>query len=221
VLSWVVTLRPIPRRSRKSHSRRVLPPSNHATNLCLELGRSGVAMCGSCFSSFLPNFQLSTPSRLRKSFPHKSFAGPHALTLLELHRFKNREGVFTRSDASTGAPFGQGLSPLDATLPHHPASVDSRPFTGNVQRRKAFSCNIYKKTRGGGTYLFTSLLRCFVFILSVPLRRTYFGATIRKGTGILYDAGKQLRSSRCLRLRERTMGQALSPLCKSCLGPAF
>jgi hypothetical protein len=40
----------------------------------------------------------------------------------------------------------------------------------------------------------------------VPLRCTYFGATIRKGTRFLCDPGKQLRSSRCLRLRERISG---------------
>ena len=34
--------------------------------------------------------------------------------------------------------------------------------------------------------------------LSAPLRRTVFGATIRKGTRNLYDPGKQLRSPRCL-----------------------
>ena len=36
--------------------------------------------------------------------------------------------------------------------------------------------------------------------LSAPLRRTVFGATIRKGTRNLYDPGKQLRHPRCLRL---------------------
>jgi hypothetical protein len=55
----------------------------------------------------------------------------------------------------------------------------------------------------------------------VPLRHTHFGATIRKGIRFLYDPGKQLRSPRCLRLRERTTGQALGPLCKSCLGSTF
>src|SRR5712664_1603515 len=40
----------------------------------------------------------------------------------------------------------------------------------------------------------------------VPLQPNAFGATIRKGTGILHDPGKQLRSPRCLRLGERTSG---------------
>jgi hypothetical protein len=41
---------------------------------------------------------------------------------------------------------------------------------------------------------------------SVPLRRKAFDATICKGTGFLHHPGKQLRSPRCLRLRERTSG---------------
>ena len=44
----------------------------------------------------------------------------------------------------------------------------------------------------------------------VPLQTNAFGATIRKGTGILHHPGKQLRSPRCLRLGERTLGTARS-----------
>jgi len=41
---------------------------------------------------------------------------------------------------------------------------------------------------------------------SVPLRPNALGATIGKVARILHDPGKQLRSPRCLRLRERTSG---------------
>jgi len=40
----------------------------------------------------------------------------------------------------------------------------------------------------------------------VPLQPNAFGATIPKGTRFLHHPGKQLRSPRCLRLRERTSG---------------
>jgi hypothetical protein len=40
----------------------------------------------------------------------------------------------------------------------------------------------------------------------VPLQPKAFGATIPKGTRILHHPGKQLRSPRCLRIRERTSG---------------
>src|SRR6266851_464367 len=43
-----------------------------------------------------------------------------------------------------------------------------------------------------------------------PLQPNAFGATIRKGARILHDPGKQLRSPRCLRIRERTSGTARS-----------
>ena len=41
---------------------------------------------------------------------------------------------------------------------------------------------------------------------SVPLQPNALGATIGKVARILHDPGKQLRSPRCLRLRERTSG---------------
>jgi hypothetical protein len=43
---------------------------------------------------------------------------------------------------------------------------------------------------------------------SVPLQANAFGATIPKGTRNLHDPGKQVRSPRCLRIRERTLGTA-------------
>src|SRR5258707_9630526 len=101
-----------------------------------------------------------------------------------------------------------------------PASVDSKWFTVGLTLSDA----TFPKNTGGvcGPYLFTSLLHCFVFVPSVPLRRKHFGATIRKGARFLCHPGKQLRSPRCLRLRERTSGLSTdAPDRKSCLGPAF
>jgi hypothetical protein len=48
----------------------------------------------------------------------------------------------------------------------------------------------------------------------VPLQPNAFGARIPKGTRFLHHPGKQLRSPRCLRIRERTSGtaQSWSPL---------
>jgi len=51
-----------------------------------------------------------------------------------------------------------------------------------------------------------SNVQTFKHVPPVPLQRKAFGATICKGTGFLRDPGKQLRSPRCLRLRERTSG---------------
>ena len=57
---------------------------------------------------------------------------------------------------------------------------------------------------------------------SVPLQPKALGATISKVARILHDPGKQLRSSRCLRIVSGHRGQFfLAPLCKSCLRPAF
>ncbi len=116
-------------------------------------------------------------------------------------------------------------SPLNATLMR--AILQVLILNGlqkNLQARKSFSCNTYKKTGGGvcGPYLFTSLLHCFVFVPSVPLRRIHFGATIRKGARFLCHPGKQLRSPRCLTLVSGHRGQLdLGPQRKSCLGPPF
>src|SRR5713226_8388950 len=97
-------------------------------------------------------------------------------------------------------------------------------------KAKSFRCNTYKKHGGGGALADRPPLRASVPLwqslhlprvtehgsratpsaLSVPLRRTHFGATIRKGARILHDPGKQLRSPRCLRLGERTLGTARS-----------
>ena len=87
-------------------------------------------------------------------------------------------------------------------------------------KAKSFRCNTYKKHRGGGALadrpplcasvpLWQSLhlprvtehgSRATPSALSVPLQPNAFGATIRKGTGILHHPGKQLRSPRCLRI---------------------
>src|SRR5216683_7569780 len=72
-----------------------------------------------------------------------------------------------------------------------------------------------QKTRGEGSH--PSSQNFFLFAMFpqfVPLQSKPFGATIRKGAGILCDPGKQLRSPRCLRVRERTSGtvRAWSPL---------
>ena len=111
-------------------------------------------------------------------------------------------------------------SPLNATLMRIPASVDSKWLTVALTLSDA---TLTKNTGGVcGPYLFTSLLHCFVFVPSVPLRRKHFGATIRKGARFLCHPGKQLRSPRCLRLVSGHRGQLdLGPQRKSCLGPAF
>src|SRR5260370_33376296 len=72
-----------------------------------------------------------------------------------------------------------------------------------------------QKTRGEGSHPSSQNFFLFAtFPQSVPLQPNAFGATIRKGAGILCDPGKQLRSPRCLRVRERTSGtvRAWSPL---------
>jgi hypothetical protein len=57
---------------------------------------------------------------------------------------------------------------------------------------------------------------------SVPLQPKALGATINRVARILHDPGKQLRSSRCLRIVSGHRGQFfLGPLCKSCLRPGF
>src|SRR5712664_4017850 len=60
-----------------------------------------------------------------------------------------------------------------------------------------------RKTRGGGGCISSTFGRTAI---PVPLQPNAFGATIRKGARIIHDPGKQLRSSRCLRVRERTSG---------------
>src|SRR5229473_7107936 len=118
-------------------------------------------------------------------------------------------------------------------------------------KAKSFRCNTYKKHGGGGaladrpplcasgnpsfasghgTRVTEHRSRATPSALSVPLQPNAFGATIRKGTGILHDPGKQLRSPRCLTLvsghrepfdkvpgRRPRFGWG----CKSCLDPAF
>src|SRR6266849_10373038 len=68
-----------------------------------------------------------------------------------------------------------------------------------------------QKTRGVGS---TPNVQRSTFqpsnVPSIPLQQKAFGATIGKGTGFLLDPGKQLRSPRCLRVRERTSGTARS-----------
>src|SRR6266700_3103900 len=72
-----------------------------------------------------------------------------------------------------------------------------------------FRCNTYKKHGGRGAAFprRSDIQTCGRSEdPSVPLQSKPFGATIRKGAGILCDPGKQLRSPRCLRVRERTSG---------------
>src|SRR6266704_5609326 len=76
-------------------------------------------------------------------------------------------------------------------------------------KAKSFRCNTYKKHRGRGAAFprRSDIQTCRRSEdPSVPLPPNAFGATIRKGAGILCDPGKQPRSPRCLRVRERTSG---------------
>jgi len=102
----------------------------------------------------------------------------------------------------------QQSSPLEATLTSILVGVDSKRFT---IKPKSFRCNIYKKTRGEGPPSNQEFFPSVHHAPPVsPLQGTTFGATIPKGTRFLYDPGKQLRSPRCLRVRERTSGTARS-----------
>src|SRR5712691_11190854 len=109
-------------------------------------------------------------------------------------------------------------------------------------RVKSFRIRTYKKHGGGGAaFPLRSDIRTFGrsdlgtcrrsgIPPPVPLQPDAFGATIPKGTRFLPHPGKQLRSSRCLRVRERMLflvtavrstGTVRSGRdCKSCLGSA-
>jgi hypothetical protein len=160
-------------------------PASSRRNLC-SLSDSALD-CS--FSFVFPNFQLSTfdfqPPLFPKSFTcHISENGP--------------------------------VSPLVATLKDRPASVANKRLTAKLSPLAA----TLTKNRGGvlptrcsavGTRspILTSLLLCLLTSHSAsPLQTNAFGATIRKGTRFLYFPGKQLRSPRCLRLGERTLGTA-------------
>jgi hypothetical protein len=116
---------------------------------------------------------------------------------------------------------GGGLRPLQRATRRSYLAAALKPFPFILLRTllhraksqplyfQAFPHSLPKNTRGGGTSSFSieapSQLWDGTFP-SVPLRRKAFGATICKGTGFLHHPGKQLRSPRCLRLRERTSG---------------
>jgi hypothetical protein len=181
-------------------------PASSRRNLC-SLSDSALD-CS--FSFVFPNFQLSTfdfqPPLFPKSFTcHISENGP--------------------------------VSPLVATLKDRPASVANKRLTAKLSPLSA----TLTKNRGEcspldvppldaivNPYLLTSLL--YLFTPPVPLQPNAFGATIRKGTRILYFPGKQLRSPRCLTLEsghrepfDNVPGRRprLGRGCKSCLDPAF
>ncbi len=122
-------------------------------------------------------------------------------------------------------------SPLEATLTSTAVSVDSKWFTAKLNLLDATLtkntgeegplltgrhsvpqclCGNPSFASGRGTRVTEHRSRATPSALSVPLQPNAFGATIRKGTGILHDQGKQLRSPRCLRLGERTLGTARS-----------
>jgi hypothetical protein len=160
-----------------------------------------------------------------KSLRLNLFADPHPLTSVRsilYEKVVGREGAtsdvqtFGRSDVQTF------LSPLDATLPSIPVSVDSKWFP------RTLSPLVATPTKNTGVGEGISSQRSDVPTCGrsdgpfVPLQRTHFGATIRKGARFLYDPGKQLRSPRCLRIVSGHRGQLdLGPQRKSCLGPAF
>jgi len=96
-------------------------------------------------------------------------------------------------------------SSLDATLTRMLINVHSKGLKVTVN---PFRCNTYRKYGGRDlANASTPRLRASC-VTPAPLQRTAFGATICKGTGFLHHPGKQLRSPRCLRLRERTSGTA-------------
>ena len=168
MLSLVVTFRPTPRRSRKSHSHRVL------------------------------NCQLSTvgsqlPLFIRKSFPLISFTDPHPLTLLESYRFKNRveRGIRTFGRLhrwSSRCPGPKSFRRSTCAQPHRRLILSG--LLTICGGSKSLRCNTYKKHGGRGRHEPRSpetrhsplnTRRCSL----VPLPRTPFGATIRKGTKFL------------------------------------
>src|SRR5260370_11011945 len=96
-------------------------------------------------------------------------------------------------------------SSLDATLMRMLINVHSKGLKVAVN---PFRCNTYRKY-GGRVLANASAPRLSASCVTpAPLQRTAFGATICKGTGFLHHPGKQRRSPRCLRLRERTSGTA-------------
>jgi len=124
-------------------------------------------------------------------------------------------------DATLTENTGGGLRPLQRATRRSYLAAALKPFPFMLLRTllhraksqplyfQAFPHSLPQNTRGGGTSSFSieapSQLWAGTFP-SVPLRRKAFGATICKGTGFLHHPGKQLRSPRCLRLRERTSG---------------
>ncbi len=124
-------------------------------------------------------------------------------------------------------------SPLEATLTSILVSVDSKWFTAKLNRLDA---TLTKNTGGGALTDRPPLCASVPLWQSLHLPRVTehespvtnhqsphrshcsqtllvpnaLGATIGKGTRFLYLPGKQLRSPRCLRLGERTLGTARS-----------
>ncbi len=95
------------------------------------------------------------------------------------------------------------LSPLECALLNHLISADSKWFTAKLNLLES----ALTKNRGVG------VLRTFQRSTfqrsndpSVPLQPNAFGATIARGAKFLHDPGKQVRSPRCLTVRERTSG---------------
>ena len=178
------------RRTRKPHSHRVLAPST-----CVAF-------------PFSDCFPLTSPT---KPFPLNLFADPHPLSLYPTILYKNSGGRgcyvsstsnVHRSDVSTclASPI-PSLFMLLRTLLRFLAQVQKpTPFVSSDSALFAPK----KAPRWGDT---TFNLQTFKRS-PVPLRPNAFGATIPKGTRFLYDPGKQLRSPRCLRIRERTSGTA-------------
>jgi len=96
-------------------------------------------------------------------------------------------------------------SSLDATLTRMLINVHSKGLKVTVNH---FRCNTYRKYGGRDLANASTPRLSASCVTPAPLQRTAFGATICKGTGFLHHPGKQLRSPRCLRLRERTSGTA-------------
>jgi hypothetical protein len=166
------------------------------------------------FSFVFSDFQLSTfdlqPPLFPRSFPchtsENSPVNPLAATLMDLPASVANKGLTV------------WLSPLDATLTKNRG-------VGVLWSFLLVSPYLYVAT----TYLLClSLLRKLPGVYPkfpfwkgmysqrsnrstfkpsndplVPLQPNAFGATIPKGTRILHHPGKQLRSPRCLRIRER------------------
>ena len=195
MLSWVVTLRSTLRRTRKSHAIRLFRAPS--------------------FTSSVSSYPPVSPSPIFRTFFQVPYPASPLFAILTktpgVWGYSSHFGT-ARAVLPTGTPYI--IQVLSFHVLTHSFALFLHPQKDQLFCFQAIPNSLAKTPRVGGASLhfldvwtlersdapFGSRMGLRDVPPSVPLQPNAFGATIRKGTRFLRDPGKQLRSSRCLRI---------------------